>query len=198
MRIRTIHILILTILVVSCGEGYEKTNDNKWTWVLHSEAGRHIREIDADNATFEILNYQEYAKDKNNVYWRGVKISNADPETFNVITDNGYSKDENNVYLDNDIVIFANPNTFEVMQWPYSKDDKRIFNGNLPMEVDNIQDFEITKSGGGKSSSTKAFFIEWNEEYKWLDTLNINGIIVGENAEAKTKNERYKGYKKIE
>jgi len=198
MKLRTIYILILSLLLVSCGEGYEKTDDNKWTWVLHSEAGKHIREIDADNPTFEILDYPEYAKDKNNVYWRGIEISNADPMTFKVITENGYSKDENNVYLDNEIVIFANPNTFEVIKWPYSKDDERVFNGNLPMEVDNIQEFEITKGGGLKSSSTKEFFIEWNEEYKWLDTLNINGIIVGENAEARTKKERYKGFKKIE
>lgn len=183
---------------MSCGEGYEKTDDNKWTWVLHSEAGKHIREIDADNPTFEILDYSEYAKDKNNVYWRGIIISNADPMTFKVITENGYSKDKNNVYLDDEIVIFANPNTFEVIQWPYSKDDKRVFNGNLPMEVDNDQDFEITKGGGPRSSSTKEFFIEWNEEYKWLDTLNVDGIIVGENAEARTKNEIYKGFKKIE
>ena len=182
---------------MSCGEGYEKT-DGKWTWVLHSEAGNHIREINADNTTFEILDYPEYAKDKNHVYWRGVKIKNADPKTFEVITENGYSKDKINVYLDNDIVIFANPNTFKVIEWPYSKDDKRIFNGNLPMQVDNIKEFEITKSGSPKSSSTKSFFIEWNEDYKWLDTLNVDGIIVGENAEARTKNEKFRGFKKNE
>jgi hypothetical protein len=78
MKLRTIYILILSILLVSCGEGYEKTDGNKWIWVLHSEAGKHVREIDADNPTFEILDYPEYAKDKNNVYWRGIEISNAD------------------------------------------------------------------------------------------------------------------------
>lgn len=139
MNFRIIYILILAILFVSCGEGYEKTNDNKWIWALNSEAGKHLRDIDAGNETFQIMDIPEYAKGKNNVYCSGVEISDADPETFKVITENGYSKDENNVYLDNDVVIFANPNTFEVMQRPYSKDDKTVvFNGNLPMEFDNI------------------------------------------------------------
>jgi len=197
MKIRLIFFISVTILLVSCGEGYEKTN-GKWIWVLHSEAGKHIREMNVDNPTFEILDFKKYAKDKNNVFMEGMKIDKADPNTFEIITENGYSKDINNVYLDNDIVIFANPKTFKIIEWPYSKDDKRIYNGNLPMEVDNIVEFEITKPGDGKTSAMKSFFIEWHKEYKWLDTLNVKGIIVGEDAEAKTKTEKYKGFKKIE
>ena len=197
MKIRTLHLILTMILLVSCGEGYEETN-GKWTWVIHSEAGKHIREINADNSTFEILKVKKYAKDKNYVYMEGVKIDNADPKTFAVIEENGYSKDNKNVYLDNDIVIFANPKTFKVMEWPYSKDDKRIYNGNLPMEIDKIEEFEITKSGGSKSLSIKSFFIESNKDYKWLDTLNVKGIIIGEDAEARTKTEKYIGFKKVE
>jgi hypothetical protein len=100
--------------------------------------------------------------------------------------------------LDNDILIFANPKAFKIIEWPYSKDDKRIYNGNLPMEVDNIEAFEITKPEGGKTTSMKSFFIKWNKEYIWLDTLNVKGIIYGEDAEAKTKTEKFKGFKKIE
>ena len=197
MKIRTLYLTLISILFISCGEGYQE-NDGKWTWVLYSEAGKHIRELNPDNSTFKILENEEYAKDKNTVYRRGVEIDKADPKTFKVISENGYSMDKYNVYLDNEIVIFANPKTFKVMEWPYSKDDKRIYNGNLPMEVDNIEEFEITKSGGGKTSSMKSFFIEWHKEYKWLDTLNVNGIIVGEDSEAKTNTAKYKGFKKIE
>lgn len=197
MKLNLTVLTVATIFLSSCGEGYEKV-DNGWAWVLRSEAGKHIRKIDVDEPTFEILNDGKYAKDKHNVYWKGVRIELADPKTFEIITENGYSKDKNNVYLDNDIVIFANPRTFKVIEWPYSKDDKRIFNGNLPMTVDNIEEFVIIKSGGMKTSSTKSFFIEWHKDYEWLDTLNVNGIIVGEHAEAKTNNEKYKGFRKVE
>ena len=196
MKFRILYIYIIAIVFVSCGEGYEKT-DGKWTWVLHSEAGKHVVEINADDTTFKKLENPAYAKDKNRIYWRGIEIENADPKTFEVITENGYSKDKNNVYLDNEMVIFANPNTFKVIEWPYSKDDKKIFNGNLPMDVDNIKEFEITKSGGLKNSTMKSFFIEWNHDYKWLDTINVKGIIVGENAEARTKSEKHIGFRKI-
>ena len=197
MKIRFIYLILIAVLLVSCAEGYEKTN-GKWTWVIHSESGKHIREINADNTTFQILNHKKYAKDKSYVYFEGEKIDNADPKTFEVIAENGYSKDNNSVYLDNDIIIFANPKTFKAIEWPYSKDDKRIYNGNLPMEVDNIREFNITKTGKGKNSSIKSFFIEWNKNYKWLDTLSVKVIIVGEDAEAKTKTAKYKGFKKVE
>ncbi len=196
-KLKILTLTFLTYILTSCGEGYEKT-DGKWTWVLNSEAGKHIREINSDYSTFEILENKEYAKDKNTVYRRGIEIENADPKTFKVISDNGYAMDEYHVFLDEDIVIFANPKTFEIIKWPYSRDDQRIYNGNLPMEVDNIDEFEITKDDGRTSSSIKSFFVEWNEDYKWLDTLNVKGIIVGEYAEAKTKNEKYKGFRKIE
>lgn len=197
MKFKTTYIAILSILFMACGEGYEQTGANKWSWVSRNEAGKQMRAMDVDHATFEILDNSTYAKDKNSVYWRGLEIPNADPETFMVVTENGYAKDQHKVYLDNEVVIFADPNTFEVIAWPYSKDDQRIYNGNLPMEVAKIKDFEITKNGSGKTSSTKAFFIEWNEEYKWMDTLNVTGIIVGEDAEAKTGNKRYRGFKLI-
>nr|WP_293301816.1 DKNYY domain-containing protein [Allomuricauda sp.] len=197
MKFKAIHILIIPILLMACGEGYKKIDGN-WAWVLHSEAGKHVRKINADISTFTILDSPEYARDKNSVYWRGFEIENCDPETFKVITENGYAKDKKNVYLDTEIVIFANPSTFEIIEWPYAKDDERIFNGNLPMNVDNIEEFEITKSSGMKTSSTKSFFIKQNEGYTWLDTLSVNAIITGGSAEAKTQTQKFKGYKRVE
>lgn len=188
---------IIAILIISCGEGYKKENE-KWTWFKQSEAGNHIREITPDMDTFEILKNEEYAKDKNTVYRKGLVIANADPKTFTVISEDGYSKDKNNVYIDNETIIFADPKTFEIIKWPYSKDKKRIYNGNLPMEVNNFQEFNVNKSNGMKTSTTKSFFIKLNQEYKWLDTINVKTIIVGEYSEAKTITEKFKGFRKIE
>jgi hypothetical protein len=185
------------MLLISCVDGYQKTSDNEWTWVNKSEAGQQVKTIDTDVATFTILDDPAYAKDKKNVFCRGIRILDADPETFEVITENGYSKDKNNVYLDRAKVIFANPNAFEIIQWPYAKDDKRVFNGNLPIEVDNINEFEVIKAGKGKSFYTKALFMKWNEDFIWLDSLNVNGIIIDESAEARTENQRFKGVNEV-
>ncbi len=141
---------------------------------------------------------EDYAIDKNHVYRSGSLIEKADPKTFVVLSENGYSKDLHYVFLDNEVVIFANPNTFQVIQWPYSKDDQRIFNGTLPMDVDDVRLFEVIKSSEGRSYTSKSYFVRLNSDYEWLDTLDINTIIVDELAESKTKTQRFKGFRQIE
>jgi hypothetical protein len=183
-------------LLFSCGDGYEKIDGN-WSWVNNNEGGKQVTEIKADNSTFEILEFEQHAKDLQRVYWKGHEIENADPKTFEVLNNNGFAKDKNNVYLQNEIVILANPRTFSVLEWPYSRDDKRIFNGNLPMKVDDINEFEVVNSDQTTSFYTKSFFVKLNQDYDWLDSLSVVGIIVGETAEAKTKHEKYKGYRKV-
>lgn len=197
MRLRSLYFCSISILFFSCGDGYEKIDGN-WSWVNHNEGGRQITEFETDNSTFEVLEFEKFAKDQNSVFWKGAKIENADPKTFEVITENGYGKDRNNVYLENEIVIFANPVSFSVLEWPYSRDDQRIFNGNLPMEVENLNEFEIIKTDESKSYTSKSFFIKLNSDYEWLDSLNVKSIIVGDLAEAKTKHEKYKGFRKVE
>jgi len=195
-KLRLLTLIIVTIFLTSCGEGYEKV-DNEWAWVLRSEAGKHVTKLNADEATFEILSDKKYAKDKESVFWEGVKIDLADPFTFEVIS-SGYSKDDKHVFLDNDIVVFANPEKFEILEWPFSKDDRYIFNGNIPLTSKNIEEFVITKSTGKKTASTKSFFIEWNKDFKWLDTINVNGIIISDDSEGHTREEKFKGVRKIE
>lgn len=195
-KLRLLTLIIVTIFLTSCGEGYEKV-DNEWAWVLRSEAGKHVTKLNADEATFEILSDKKYAKDKESVFWKGVKIDLADPFTFEVIS-SGYSKDDKHVFLDNDIVVFANPEKFEILEWPFSKDDRYIFNGNIPLTSKNIEEFVITKSTGKKTASTKSFFIEWNKDFKWLDTINVNGIIISDDSEGHTREEKFKGVRKIE
>ncbi len=195
-KLKLLTFLFLATFLSSCGEGYEKV-DNEWAWVLKSEAGEHIRRMNTDMPTFEILKDKKYAKDKENVFWEGVVIDFADPVTFEVISD-GYSKDYKHVFLDNDIVIFANPNKFKILEWPFSIDDKFIFNGNLPITSKNIDEFVATKLTGNKTSSTKSSFIQRNTDFAWLDTLKVKGIIYNDDSEGQTSNEKFKGIRKIE
>jgi hypothetical protein len=62
--------------------------------------------------------YGWYATDKNNVYYRGEKITGADLPSFKVVTcepaTTCYAKDSNNVYHYGEILKDADPATFEI------------------------------------------------------------------------------------
>ena len=188
--------VFLSIFLISCNSGYQKEK-NKWTWVSYDEAaGRRGRIIEkADMETFVVLENEKYAKDKNNVYFMGRTIEFAEPNTFEIINDNGYSKDSKNVYLELDIIINSDPKTFIILDWPYSKDGMNVFCGNLPLKISDPNGFEVTKIGSSRTVFLKSHFIEINSDYFWLDSINVNRIIIGE-GEGKTQTEKFIGYKK--
>ena len=198
-------LIIMTglLLLTACNSGYNK-QDGKWVWISYDEAvGKRVGEIDQHNfETFEILDNEKYARDKNSVFYIGQIIKDANPATFEILR-NGYSKDANNVFLDAEIVIFADPTTFEQLEFPYSKDYKSIFCGTLPLEIDKseVNDFIVTNEdelmSSSKSTTLLSHFIEMNPKYKWLDTLNIDGVIVGEWATGQTKERKFKGFKEV-
>ncbi|RAI88276.1 DKNYY domain-containing protein [Algoriphagus yeomjeoni] len=196
-------IICAITLFISCNSGYQKEN-GKWVWISYDEAvGKRVSQIDEhDFESFEILDNEYYAKDKNSVFHIRSKIENADPNSFELIG-NGYSKDKNRVFLDDEMVIFANPKSFQLLEFPYSKDDSYVFCGTLPLnlEISEVKEFQVTNTGelmsGTKSSVLLSHFVEFNPEYKWVDTLKINGIIVGEWATGETKNKKFKGFKEI-
>ena len=196
-------LFIMTIAVMtSCQTGYKKEN-GKWVWISYDEAvGKRVTEIESiDYETFKILENENYAVDKNNVYHMTRPIKNSDPETFTILTTNGYSKDDQKVFLDWDEIIFADPKTFKTLNFPYSKDKDNIFCGTLPLRIpiEEINEFKVTSKdklmSDIGSTVLKSHFIEQNSDYKWLDTLDIDGIIVGEFATGETKKRKFKGYR---
>ena len=196
-------LFVMTITVMtSCQTGYKKEN-GKWVWISYDEAvGKRITEIEfSDFETFKILENKNYAVDKSNVYYMTSPIKNANPKTFTILTKNGYTKDDQKVFLDWDEVIFADPKTFEILSFPYSKDKFHIFCGTLPLRLsrEEIVEFKVTNEdelmSDMRSTILTSHFIEQNSDYKWLDTLDINGIIVGEFGTGETKKKKFKGYK---
>lgn len=86
----------------------------------------------ADPNTFEVLN-QNWAKDKNNVYFYVVTgktkiVNEADVKTFDIVGQSDYAKDKNNVYF-NEIIKNADPETFYVMNKnsDYAKDKNNCY-----------------------------------------------------------------------
>ena len=79
-----------------------------------------------DVDTFEVLD-DEYSKDKHNIYYDGVALSDVDMDTFQIIMPNYYAKDKNSVYAGHKKIKGANPKTIKVLNIVYIKDDKTVF-----------------------------------------------------------------------
>lgn len=104
---------------------------------------------DTDPATFEYIghyNYNDYAKDKNGVYFNNRVIEGADPKTFQYVG-GPYTKDKSHVYaayagFDEQmnysgaraIIKDADVATFQFIGGVYAKDALNIFNGNQIMK----------------------------------------------------------------
>ncbi len=187
-------ILTLTLTLIGCSEGYKEI-DGKWAYVSYDEAvGKRVNYLDVDNETFKVLKKEEFAIDKNNVYFIGKKIENAEPSSF-VVLENGYSADKSNVFLDYETVIGADPKTFKLLDFPYAKDNKTIYCGTLPLLTTDINRFIVVKSGSMKINELTSNFIKFNPDYAWIDTLKYKGVIYGEGI-GKTQTEEFDGYKK--
>lgn len=195
-RSRLVLSLFCVALIFSgCNTGYRKV-DGKWSYVTWDEGNGHrTRPLGVDNATFEVLDNREYAKDKNNVYYQGSPIFGADAGSF-VLLKGGpyaYAKDKNHVFLIDTIVVNADPSSFTTIKYPYARDNKGIYCGTLPMNVKNIAEFEVVKPGKGYISSTKDVFIRFNKEYSYLNDYPVDGVIYTFEGRAKTKTEHFEG-----
>lgn len=83
----------------------------------------------ADTKTFEVLG-NDYAKDKNNVFWQNMIIKNADIKTFEVMKDEiEYAKDKKHVYSKwIPIKNVVNSETFEFIENSiYAKDKEKVY-----------------------------------------------------------------------
>ena len=81
-----------------------------------------IKDVD----TFEVLD-DEYSKDKHNIYYDGITLSDVDMDTFQIIMPNYYAKDKNSVYSRHKKIKGTNPKTIKVLNIAYIKDDKTVF-----------------------------------------------------------------------
>jgi hypothetical protein len=102
------------------------------------------------------------------------------------------------VFFESFEIIHADSKTFEVLKRPYSKDKQHIYCGNIPMNVDNIDAFEVTKSDEFTSYTSKKLFLKMNKEFDWLDTLEVTSIVIGARGEGRTNSEKFRGFKRVD
>ncbi len=114
--------------------------------------------IGADKESFQVLSY-DYAKDKNNVYYRGAIIENADPLTFESLDPYFayYSQDKQYVYYQGKVVKGADSATFEDLNLELSRDKNNVYYHDKIIENADTTTFEILnvaikKKSGGEPS----------------------------------------------
>ncbi len=109
--------------------------------------------INADFNTFEALTFLHYsyypgytlfAKDKDNIYYKGKIWNGADYQTFEIIY-NYYSKDKDHIFFEDKVVYGADLKTFEVINDYYAKDKNSVYLSGEKVKNANPKTFDIKK-----------------------------------------------------
>ncbi|MBK6611372.1 MAG: DKNYY domain-containing protein [Sphingobacteriales bacterium] len=199
-------VLIIVLIISSCGTGYTKKN-GQWVWVTNDENfGSRNHWIEGiDNNSFKVLKQNKnFGADNHAVYFKGKKINYATPDGFTPLTNNeyGYAKDNYRVFLDNEVILKADPKTFIVLEFPYARDGEHIFNGNLPMNLNKneLDEFKVTNKDkymkGTKSISLLSEFLKFNPDYQWIENLEdieVKWVITGPGGTAETNTKKFIG-----
>lgn len=150
--------IILLAAQVGCSTGYTKM-DGKWCYVVINESvGREVREMNADESTFEVLADPEYARDKNHAYRFGRVLEDIDGSSYHLLSDTRYAADRNGVYYKDHKIPGADPKTFEIIGHPYSRDQENVYCGNLEMNVAQPENFKQTVGEPGTMEITSFYY----------------------------------------
>ena len=120
------------------------------------EAGTFLENTTVEDVdTFEVLD-DEYSRDKHNIYYDGVTLSDVDMDTFQIIMPNYYAKDKNSVYSRHKKIKGANPKTIKVLNIAYIKDDKTVFSDfsfSRTLKNADVKSFEALGEYYGKDKN---------------------------------------------
>ena len=99
-----------------CSTSEYKIENGKIFWKQDLKVKKELKDVDLE--TFEDLDGSvklnaHFAKDKNNIYYQGVRLEGADLKSFEILG-GFYSKDKNSVFYREEKVHKVNPRTFVV------------------------------------------------------------------------------------
>ena len=172
-------ITFLLILITGCVK-YDVRNDGVYYIKWDEARGRSERLIkDADQKTFELLNNDDYGKDKTYVFFKGSKIDGADPKSFKHIK-GGYATDKERAYYFRDSISSASPKGFKILDGYFSRDHKNVFYCTKPLNVKSMSNFKfLTKNNLNKRWSTDGYFY-WFNNYK-IPSEDYENIVLLDN-----------------
>ncbi|MNY13719.1 hypothetical protein D3C86_1468690 [compost metagenome] len=139
---KIILILILILSLNSCNQ-YSVENDAVYYKSWNEGTGSHKNQlVGANQKTFEILEYESYAKDDKLVFYDGQLIKGADALTFVAIGD-FYAKDKNKGYYAGDSIENSKGKSFKVIDSYYSTDGYDIFYTTKALHVCSAKNFKF-------------------------------------------------------
>ena len=153
--------------------GNQYVADEQKVYQLFSSGFKEIKEVNAQS--FVVIN-ENFSKDKERVFYRGIAIYKADPATFEP-TKYNFAKDKNAVFVDYRMIENTDKDSFEIIDEIYSKDKNKVYRYTEKVEGANPKNFQIIgESEIGKDDS----HLFWNGEilqeadYKTFKVISYN------------------------
>jgi hypothetical protein len=144
-----------------------------------------IVSIECDLVTFNVIK-NGYAKDRNNIYYNGIKINNVDYNSFKIIEPSNlnsdpywdwikayYSKDNYHVFIGDKIILNADVYSFVLIEGRFTKDHNHVYHVGKAIS-DNPESFQILDYKSRYAKDKEYAFYWWGvgspEE---LDTIKV-------------------------
>ena len=130
----------MQMIEASRSHGYEKVN-GEWAYVITARGNRFVHPLQADNESFEVL------------------VSDGETQ---------FAKDKDRVWFDSNVIPSADPRSFVPLKGCYGKDRLRAYCGNVPMQVVNLDAFEVISVAGigGQMTNHEHFVLEYGDAFK--------------------------------
>ncbi|MDC0008168.1 DKNYY domain-containing protein [bacterium] len=101
---------------------------------------------DADPESFKLLEKNQFATDKDHVYYYGLKMKGADPKTFVIVNDH-YSSDANHIFHNHFQIEGADLESFEILRNDrYAKDKNHFYDGALQLDPSDTETRSLIES----------------------------------------------------
>lgn len=104
--------------------------------------------------SFRVID-KKYITDGTYVYYEADKLEIADLATFNVMCYQGWAKDKNRVYYEKSVIQGADPMTFEMTTYGFSRDKEHVFDGPQIVEGADPETFIATGLHKGEDKYRK-------------------------------------------
>lgn len=170
-------IILISIIFGACN-GYLVENGKVYYKSSNEAQGivkRHLKNADA--STFEILQNDDYARDKNFVFYQGNRVEGADPSTFEYVADL-YAKDKNRAYYAGDSIESSSSKGFKIIDSYYSADNTDVYYTTKPLKVCSVSNFKIFENDNNRSkyqrwSTDGCFYYFMNFKIPSNDYINV-------------------------
>ena len=174
-----VYFTILVIFLSGCSPSYIVKNDNVLFVHWNEGVGRTEKLVKgADASSLKQLKDEEYAKDINNVYWRGAPIEKADPKSFILLGDL-YAKDKSHVFWRERIILRANPSSFQIVKGSelWSLDANDYYYANSPIGVIKPGQFKLLDENWAEDGESYYYIRQFSKKGRLLSDYDTTIVL---------------------